>query len=407
MIPLDEARARIDRDICRLPSDQVPIGSAVGLVLDETLVAAESIPPFANTAMDGFAVLSSDLSGATAEAPVRLRVEETIAAGSVAQSSLVSGSAMRIMTGAPIPDGADAIIMVELTRPAGGAEGDVVDFLAEVPVGNHIRPAGDDLEAGDVVFEPGTIITPAHVGVIAGLGRESILCIRRPRVGVFSTGDELVVGDTPLEPGQIRDSNRPGLLAALAVAGMEPIDLGLLPDDEAVISEALTSAVVRCDALLTTGGVSMGEFDFVKQVLGKLGDFNWMQVAIRPAKPLAFGLIDGTPVFGLPGNPVSSMVSFELFARPALEKMMGRTRPGRTTILAVADEPFLRRPDGKIHFVRVQAKQEPDGAFRVRSAGQQGSHQLSAMAAANALAIIPDGDGIETGGAVKIHVLNQ
>ncbi len=407
MIPMDEARARIDRDICRLPSDQVPIGSALGLVLDETLVAAESIPPFANTAMDGFAVKATDLVGASAEAPVRLRVAETIPAGSVAQSPLVSGSAMRIMTGAPIPEGADAIIMVELTTPVPDVQDDVVDVLAEVPVGNHVRPAGDDLKPGDVVFKKGTIITPAHVGVIASLGRESILCVRRPRVGVFSTGDELVVGDAPLEPGQIRDSNRPGLLAALTVAGMEPIDLGRLPDDEAVISAALTEAVVRCDALLTTGGVSMGEFDFVKQVLAKLGDFNWMQVAIRPAKPLAFGLIDGTPVFGLPGNPVSSMVSFELFARPALEKMMGRPQPGRTTILAVADEPFLRRPDGKTHFVRVFAKQEADGAFRVRSSGQQGSHQLSAMAAANALAIIPDGDGIETGGAVKILVLNQ
>ncbi|MEZ5341901.1 MAG: molybdopterin molybdotransferase MoeA [Acidimicrobiales bacterium] len=403
MIPLDDARARIDRDISQLPSVLTPIGESSGLVLDETIVASESMPPFANTAMDGFAVHAIDLAGASEDSPVRLPVAGTIPAGSVATHPLAPGTTMRIMTGAPLPEGADAVIMVELSRPV---DDEFIDLIAEVPTGNHVRPAGDDLREGDVVFAAGTVITPAHVGILASLGRESVRCIRRPRVGVFSTGDELVVGPVALQPGQIRDSNRPGLLAAVTQAGFDAVDLGLLPDDEAIITAALNDAVRRCDVLLTTGGVSMGDFDFVKIVLGKLGDFNWMQVAIRPAKPLAFGIIDETPVFGLPGNPVSSMVSFELFAKPALRKMMGLPK-GPGTIIGLADEPFLRHPDGKTHFVRVQAKQEADGAWRVRSAGEQGSHQLSAMAAANALAVLPDGDGVAAGGALKIMLLNS
>ena len=307
---------------------------------------------------------------------------------------------MRIMTGAPIPEGADAVIIVELTE----SDDATVRCSASVPEGNHIRPAGDDLQAGTVVFEPGTTITPAHVGVLSSVGRTHVLAHRRPRIGVFSTGDELVVGPATLEPGQIRDSNRPQLLALVAEAGAVPVDLGVLRDDYDEIDAALRAAVGDCDALITSGGVSMGDFDFVKAVLSELGDLTWMQVAIKPAKPFAFGVLLGTPIFGLPGNPVSSAVSFELFARPAIRMMMGRSDIQRTHEWAVADEALGRGQDGKTHFQRVVLSQEADG-WHLRSAGGQGSHQLAALAAANGPAILPDGDGVGVGDRVRVMLL--
>lgn len=379
----------------------VPVADAIGLVIAEQVVAPEAIPPFANTAMDGFAIRFADLETARPETPVALPIVGTIAAGAVAERRLEAGEAMRIMTGAPIPEGADAVIMVELTE----SDDDTVRCTAAVPEGNHIRPAGDDLHAGTVVFEPGTTITPAHIGVLSSVGRTHVSVHRRPRIGVFSTGDELVVGPTPLAPGQIRDSNRPQLLALVADAGAEPVDLGVLRDDHDEIDAALRAAVDGCDALVTSGGVSMGDFDFVKAVLSELGDLTWMQVAIKPAKPLAFGVLLDTPIFGLPGNPVSSAVSFELFARPAIRMMMGRPDTQRTHEWAIADEALGRTRDGKTHFQRVVASQQSDG-WHVRSAGGQGSHQLAALAAANGLAVLPDGDGASVGDRVRVMLLS-
>jgi molybdenum cofactor synthesis domain-containing protein len=401
MIALEEAQAKVNRDLAVLPPVDVAVADALNMVLAETVAAAEAIPPFANTAMDGFAVRSADTVGAGKHNPVSLPVVGTIAAGSVAPKPLGPGEAMRIMTGAPVPDGADAIIMVELTKPNGFD----VDLLAEVPAGNHIRPAGDDIEAGAEILHPGTVLGPGHLGVLASLGRQAVKVYRRPRVGVMSTGDELVEGPEPLKPGQIRDSNRLILLSLAAEAGFEPIDLGLIRDDEAAIEEALRRGVTNCDAVITTGGVSMGDFDYVKAVLTRSGDFSWMQVAIKPAKPLVFGLLDDIPVFGLPGNPVSSMVSFELFARPGLRRMMGRLDAERPRFTAVADEAIKRAPDGKTHFSRVVLFDD-NGTKRVKLSGGQGSHQLMAMATANALAIVPDGDGIEVGQHVDVMSLD-
>ncbi len=406
LLPLAQAQERVLTQIDALPTVRLRIGATRGLVTTHAVTAKEDIPPFANTGMDGFAVRSRDIEEASEQRPATLRVVETIAAGSVPSRTLDAGEAMRIMTGAPIPAGADAVIMVELTETSVSSAGDeTVICRAPAPVGNHVRPAGDDLRAGTEVFGPGTVLGPAHIGMLASLGYEELDVVCRPRVGVFSTGDELVVGAAPLGPGQIRDSNRPQLLALLDEAGMVPIDLGRLPDDEQVIEAALQEAAERCDALLTSGGVSMGDFDFVKSLLQRLGHMNWMQIAIRPAKPFAFGTVLGTPIFGLPGNPVSSAVSFELLARPALLKMMGRHDTQRHRIVALADEPLVRRPDGKTHFVRVQVTESVDGAPRVRSAGGQGSHQLSGLAFANGLAIVPDGDGLDTGDRVRVIML--
>ncbi|MDP9387690.1 MAG: molybdopterin molybdotransferase MoeA, partial [Actinomycetota bacterium] len=310
-----------------------------------------------------------------------------------------------IMTGAPMPAGADAVVMVELTRAEDGGSVVVVERAARP--GDHVREAGEDLAAGQEVFPAGAVLHPGHLGVLASTGRGQVDVVRRARVGVLSTGDELVDAGAPLLAGQIRDSNRPTLLALVHEAGCEAVDLGTCGDREEAIRAAVEAGVETCDALVTTGGVSVGDYDYVKVVLDELsgGSMQWMQVAVKPAKPLAFGVVGGTPVFGLPGNPVSSMVSFELFARPALLAMMGHGVVDRRHVQAVADEGLPRRADGKLHAVRVRAEYGADGRFHVRSAGGQGSHQLRAMALANALALVPDGEGTQPGGNVDVMLL--
>ncbi len=326
MLPLDDAIAHV-LDRCRpLPPGPVPAAAAAGLVLAGDVVSAEAVPPFANTAMDGYAVRAADTAGAAPGTPVTLPVVAEVAAGHPADRPLGPGEAMRIFTGAPVPEGANAVVMVERTTRLDG--GRAVGIEAAVEPGTHLRAAGEDLQPGERVFGPGDELTPARVGVLASLGIAEVIAHPRPRVGVLSTGDELVTGPEPLRPGQIRDSNRPTLLALVAQAGFEPVDLGHAPDDETAIAAAIERGAATCDAVLSSGGVSMGDIDLVKVVLDRMGDMRWMQVAIRPAKPLAFGLVEGpdgarVPVFGLPGNPVSSMVSFALFARPGLRRLAG------------------------------------------------------------------------------------
>jgi molybdopterin molybdotransferase len=398
---VEEVRAFVLGALGPGPVVEVPLGEALGAVAAEVR-APEAVPAFDNSAMDGFAVRSADV----AEAPVTLRVVATQLAGPVVATTVGPGEAVRIMTGAAVPPGADAVVMIERTAPS--ADGGSV--VVEVPVepGTSVRRVGDDLREGDVVVRPGTVLTPGRLGVLANVGATSVAVHRRPRVGVLSTGDELVGGGAPLEPGQVRDSNRPTLLALVAASGFVPVDLGRVGDDEAAITAAVRAAVERCDAVLTSGGVSMGDVDLVKVVLDRIGEMRWFQVAVRPAKPFAFGLVGGVPVFGLPGNPVSSMVSFELFARPALRRMagFGDAELGRPRVRAVAGEDLRRKPDGKVHLVRVVTAWGPDGRCRVRSAGGQGSHQLSAMAAADALAVLPDGEGVSAGEEVDVLLLS-
>jgi molybdenum cofactor synthesis domain-containing protein len=400
VIPLDEARAHVLARCAPLSPETLRLTDALGCVTAEPVVSAEFVPPFDNTAMDGFAVRSVDTVGA----PVDLTIVGTLAAGVAPERDVGEGEAIRIMTGAPVPAGADAVVMVERTRVSD--DGATVTVEVAVEVGNHLRRAGDDIRPGDEVLGVGTELTPGHLGVLAGLGAESVVVTPRPRVGVFSTGDELVEAGRPLAPGQIRDSNRLTLVALVVQAGFVPVDLGLVVDDEDAIAAAVGEGVLRCDAVVTSGGVSMGDFDFVKVVLDRLGDMRWMQVAIKPAKPLAFGVVEDVPVFGLPGNPVSSMVSFELFARPALRQMAGHADLDRPTVRAVADEGLPRRPDEKTHFMRVTATYGDDARYHVRSAGGKGSHQLTAMADADALAVVPDGDGVEPGATVPVMLLH-
>jgi molybdopterin molybdotransferase len=376
------------------------VSEAVGLLLAEAVAAPFDVPPFANSAMDGYAVRAADVAGASDTAPVRLPVVAEVAAGHPAPRGLAGGEAMRIFTGAPMPDGADAVVVVERTERLD--DGAAVALLEAVPAGLHVRAAGDDLRAGDAVFDVGESLRPGHLGVLAGIGAESVLVHPRPRVGVLSTGDELVAPGRPLGPGQIHDSNRLTLLALVAEAGGEPIDLGLVPDDEAAITEVVRRGAADCDLVLSSGGVSMGDIDLVKVVLEKEGDLRWMQIAIRPAKPFALGTVGParTPVLGLPGNPVSSMVSFELLARPALRRLAGHADPGRPSTRVVAAEAFPRRVDGKLHLVRVRLT-----AAGAVSAGGQGSHHLTAMARADALLLVPDGDGLAAGDEADALVL--
>ena len=396
MISLPEARTYVLERISVLDPVTIPIAAARGRVLASDVVATEMVPPFDNTAMDGFAVRAAD----TATVPVTLAMVGTVAAGASLAGTLAAGQAIRIMTGAPIPDGADAVVMVERTTFDEAAA--TVEVEITVPEGNHIRRAGEDVRPRDVLFTAGTALEAAHLGVLASVGVGEVRVGARPRVGVVSTGDELVDDDRRLRPGEIRDSNRRTLLALVEEAGCEAIDLGIAVDDPEAIRSTFIDGAKRCDAVLSSGGVSMGDFDYVKVVLGEIGEMRWMQVAIKPAKPFAFGLIGVTPVFGLPGNPVSSMVSFELFARPALLMMAGHLDVPRASVAAISDDSLGHESDGKVHFLRVAATTDAEGRWRVRRVGGQGSHQLTAMAAANALAIAPDGVPIEPGDRVQI-----
>ena len=400
MIPLDEARAFVLAGCNPLPVRTVAIEDALGLVVAEPVVAPHAVPPFTTSSMDGYALRSGD----TAAAPARLAVVGRLMAGSAPDVEVGPGQAVRIMTGAPLPPGADAVCMVELTHSDDGDASVVIEQT--IDEGRAVRRPGEDVAQGQQVFDAGEVLSPGHLGVLASLGRYDVAVRPRPRVGVLSTGDEIVEGPQPLVPGKIRDANRPSLLATLRRDGYDTSDLGIVGDDLGQIKERIGKAAQECDALVTSGGVSVGDVDYVKVALDELssGSMRWMQVAIRPAKPLAFGTIDpgATPVFGLPGNPVSALVSYELFVRPALRRMAGHARLDRPRVRGRADEALHRAPDGKVHLVRVAARFGPDGVVRVRPSGGQESHMLRAMAGSNGLAVLPDGGGVAAGDGVDV-----
>ncbi len=413
MMSLEDAQAMVARSVQRLATATVVCSEANGLVLAADVVAGEPVPPFANTAMDGYAVIAADTTGATTSAPVRLRVVGELPAGSAPDRSVAPGESIRIMTGAPMPAGADAVVMVELTErddPAGE-----VAIGAPAQAGDHVRLAGGDVDRGVVVFTAGTVIRAAHIGVLASLDIGEIEVVQRARVGVLSTGDEIVERGA-LAPGKIRDSNRPMLLSLVAEAGCIPVDLGIARDNEAEIFEVIGEATRSCDALLTSGAVSVGDYDFVKVAIERLaaqrgGEYRWQQVAIKPAKPLAYATInDGArtvPVFGLPGNPVSSHVSFELFARPVLRSMMGhRETAARPLVNCIANVALSRRADGKVHLDRVRVWIDR-GELRCERSGVQASNALSAMANAQGLAILADGVGVAAGEPVAVLLLTD
>ncbi len=391
MRPLAEAQREVLAAMFPLREAEVPLGEALGLCLAEDVTAPHPVPPFANSSLDGFAVRSADTAGA----PCELEVLEDVAAGRLPTRPLRPGTAARIMTGAPLPEGADAVVMVERTSTAGPGR---VRVEASVPPGEGVRAAGSDLPAGGLVFSAGERLTPGHLGVLASIGVARPRVRRRPRVAVLSTGDEVAPPDTEeLPPGVIRDANGPLLAGLLAELGAEILDLGIVGDDAAQLADALASAAADTDAVVTSGGVSVGDYDLVKQVLATLGGVQFWRVAMQPGKPFAFGALGAAPFFGLPGNPVSVMVSFEQLVRPALLQRMGaralfRPRvPGRL-VAAVRTDPE------RTVFLRVNASFR-EGRWEAAPSGGQGSHMLSALARADAFAVVPAGVGDLAAGA--------
>jgi len=402
LISIEEARGRVLAEAVALPAETRPLAETLGLVLAEDIVASHSVPPFDNSGMDGFAVRAADTVEASAEAPVWLTLGETIPAGHVAAGALGLDEAAKIMTGAPIPEGADAVVQSE----AAVEEDGLVLVYEAVKRGKNIRRAGEDVQEGDRVLAAGAVLGPAEMGLVASLGFPVVQVHRRPRVAIISTGSELVEVDQPLGPGQIRNSNSYSLRAQCQQLGIQATALGIVPDDYQA-TRRLVEEGLGYDVLLTSGGVSVGEFDFIKDVQDDLGvERRLWGVAMKPGKPLAFGVRDGTLVFGLPGNPVSAMVSFELFVRPALLRLMGYRRTTRPSYPAIIAED-VTNTDGRTYVVRVRAWRE-DGLWHVSSTGAQGSGILRSMVGANGLVFVPGGPrGVRAGEEVEFLLLRE
>ncbi len=413
MISVDEALAEILSHVQPLDPEEVSILDALGRVLAEEIVSDINIPPFDNSAMDGYAVRSADVRTAGPETPVRLTVLGSVAAGYVAGLQVEPGSTIRIMTGAPLPEDADAVVPYEDTSDFDRSKQErlaspspVVHVRQPVAPGDHVRPAGEDIRMGERVLAPGRVLRPQEIGVLASLGRESVLAHRRPRVAILATGDELLEVHEPLEPGKIRNSNEYTNSALVERTGGIPLRLGIARDTEADLTAKIQAGLEQgADLFLSSGGVSVGDYDVVKDVLGAEGTMQFWQVCMKPGKPLAFGLLPGNvPLIGLPGNPVSAMVSFEQFARPAILRMLGHTDLTKPSVRAVLDEPLTN--SGRRGFIRVVVTRRDDG-YHARTTGEQGSGVLTSMAKANGLAIVPEGVfQVEAGNELTVQMLD-
>ncbi len=399
MLSVKEARQQMLNTIPVLPTEKREILNCGGYVLAEALHAQENIPPFDNSAMDGYAVRAADVQNASDAKPAVLSVVETIAAGYAPTKQVTAGQASRIMTGAMMPEGADAVVMQEVTQQ----DGDEVKIFESIDKTGNVRFTGESVAEGQQVMGKGKHLRPPEVAMLASLNRPEVTVYRKPTVAIIATGDELMLLGEPLEPGKIRESNRYGLYAQVEEAGGVPIDMGIAPDDEAEIERIFRAALAKSDALITSGGVSVGEHDFVKNVLEKLGEVNFWRVAMKPGKPQAYGISDGKPIFGLPGNPVSSLVVFELFVRPALLKMAGYTELLRPTFKATLTENITNK-DGRVNYMRAILK-ESNGQYTAETTGPQGSGILHSLVLANGLITIPSGVTLQAGEAVDAQFL--
>jgi len=393
MLSVEEALEKVLTMFHPLEAECVPVLETLGRVLAEDIIAKGDIPPHPNTAMDGYAVQAADLAGAGPTSPKRLRVIENLAAGYLATQRVTPGTAIRIMTGAPMPDGADAVIPFEETHQ----DGEWVDCFAAIRVGENVRPAGEDVRAGERTLARGTRIRPQEIGMLAALGYSKVAVIRRPRVAILATGDELVDIEAPLLPGKIRNANSYSNAAQVLQYGGIPLLLGIARDTVDDLTARIRAGLTQgADLLITSGGVSVGDFDVVKTVLAAEGEISFWRVRMKPGKPLAFGYItadvNGTPrtvpLLGMPGNPVSAMVSFELFARPAILTMLGVKDLHKPTFEAILDQAIPRK-DGRRHYVRVRLERRADG-FHAVLTGDQGSGILNSMVQSDGLAIIPE-----------------
>ncbi len=398
-ISVVEARAVILQSVAPGPTEQVSLINAQGRTLGKSLQSDADIPPFDNSAMDGFAVRTADLS----VLPALLTVIENIPAGAYPSQTVGAMACARIMTGAPFPAGADAVVPVEWTEPVGENR---VRVLRAPTAGQYVRAAGQDVKKGKVVVKAGTVVTPPVIGVAAALGYAQLEVYRRPTVAVVSTGDELVAPGIALKPGQIRDSNGPGLAAQARAAGAEVVPPLHAPDDKAAIRSVINHAL-GADVLLFSGGVSVGDYDYVKEVLDDLGmELLFWKVRQRPGKPLAFGMLHGKPVFGLPGNPVSSSMCFEQYVRPALAKLLGRREVQRPRYAARLAASTVKVP-GLHFFTRGIASMGDDGVLEVRDTGPQASNLYTSVVQANCIIHLPEAwEAAPEGAMVEVEWLD-
>lgn len=402
MISVESALETILKEIRPLGLESTDINSALGRVLGEDIAARGGNPPWDNSAMDGYALRAADVKGASNDKPAKLSVIYDLPAGSVGHAPVGPGQAVRIMTGAPIPEGADAVVMVEKTESGDG----FVLIKTEAKTGENIRRAGEDFKAGDVVVKKGSLIRPAEVSMLATVRVPFVLVHKRPRVAVISTGDELCdINELP-PSGKITNSNGYALAALVAASGAVPIQLGIARDSKESLRQKLTAAL-SADCIISSGGVSVGDYDFVKDVLKDMGSsMIFWKVAMKPGKPLAFGVIGGKPAFGLPGNPISSMVAFEQFVRPTLMKMAGRTGLYRQTFSATLTKDIKIKP-GRMNFIRAELTLSEKG-LSVTPLDGQGSGMIMTMVRANSFVIVPqDSSGFKEGETVKVQFFDE
>jgi molybdopterin molybdotransferase len=417
LVTVEEALARMLAGIRALAPESVGVDEAVGRVLAEPAVALLTLPPWDNSAMDGFAVLSRDVTLAAADHPVRLKVVGEVAAGHAPTERVAPGTALRILTGAMLPDGADAVVPVEDTdaQPGVAALPTSVAILATAAPGRHVRRAGSDLHVGEPLLAAGARISPQALAVIVAGGHGTLAVHRRPRVAVLATGDELAEPGSPLTPGRIHDSNSPSLSAQARAIGSEVRRLGVVEDTLPAVEAALRAAIAWADVVVCSGGVSVGARDVVKDAFERLGRVDLWRVAVQPGKPLAFGRAvaeDGREVllFGLPGNPVSSFVTFEIFVRPVLRALAGDGEPTARRIVRARLAEAVTKGAGRRAFLRVTLQPDPDhpGERLAHLAGGQGSHVLSALAAADGLAVVAENvDGLPAGAQVEVWELRS
>jgi molybdopterin molybdotransferase len=406
MISVEEALDKVLGYFSVLNAEEKPILECLGQVLDEDVYSTIDVPPRDNSAMDGYAVRAEDVAGATAASPVYLNVIGEVKAGDLPKEEVSTNTALRIMTGAPLPDGADSVVQFEHTdeTPHHKHPPFMIGVLNPVTKGKNVRHAGEDIATGQLVLNKGVVLRPSEIGVLASLGRETIRVIRRPVIAILATGDELIELGEPLPAGKIYNSNSFSAAAQVLRYGGIPRVLGIARDRVKDIEDKIREAL-SADMLITSGGVSMGNYDLVKDVLAQQGEVSFSTVRMKPGKPLAFGIIKGVPHLGLPGNPVSSMITFEVFARPAILKMMGKINLAKPTIEATL-EGYIKNTDGRRVFARAIVSREDD-RYVARTTGPQGSGILTSMSRANGLVIVPeDVASVEQGETVKVLMLD-
>lgn len=402
MISVEEALGLILENIREIGFEKVDIKEALGRVIAEDVYARRNIPPWDNSAMDGYAVRVDDVEGASKENPAVLKIIESLPAGYISENRLNPGEAIKIMTGAPMPNGADAVVMAEYTEKDGGK----VRIFKRPEKGDHIRRAGEDVKEGQLVIKKGQLIRPSEIGMLASMARSIVSVYQRPRVAILATGDELVDLDEEICGAKIINSNTYAVGAQIQECGALPILLGIARDRQDELEEKLRLGM-NADIIITSGGVSVGDYDHVKDVVKGLGgDLRLWKVAIKPGKPLAFSVLNGRPMFGLPGNPVASMVTFEIFVRPAILKMMGHKKIFRPIIDATIKSD-LKKKEQRRHFIRASVQSDVDG-YAVETTGDQGSHMMTSMTKANGLIIFHENEtSIKAGDKVKVMLLDR